>query len=75
MRLLKSIILNLSLIGLIFTQVTFDVTYVSSADIGGFEFDITEVQSIELFYTYNGEYDKSEFEITNIYGLRYEYSL
>jgi hypothetical protein len=42
MRLLKSIILNLSLIGLIFTQVTFDVTYVSDADIGGFQFNITE---------------------------------
>ncbi len=32
-------------------------------------------QSVELFYTYNGEVKKSEMEVTNIIGVKYEYSL
>lgn len=40
----------------------------------GFEYELSESQSIELFYKYKQELKKSEDEITNIIGLKYEYT-
>lgn len=40
----------------------------------GIEYRISKITSLKLFYTYNGEFDKNSFEITNIIGLNYEFS-
>ena len=40
----------------------------------GIEYEIGKNQSIELFYIYKGEIKKSDIEVTNITGLKYEYS-
>lgn len=41
----------------------------------GIEYDTSNLFSIKLYYTYNGEFDEDEFEIKNIIGMKYEISI